>query len=417
MTRWRKTAFVLACAIVLAGALFIVACGGSAEEPTSSPSSGASEPTGGGTKELVVGTVMPLSGPLSTVGLAWNRGFELYFEKINEEGGLKIGDTTYTFKLIEEDGKGAAESAGAAARKLITEDGATIIYGEIMDGATAAIYDVAAQNKVLHVIPSVNVPGTPGDVGPGKDYLVRPNGGFDDCNTADLAFLKEHYPNVKTIGVSQPDLGTDGMVADFKEAAEAAGYQVIVEKWAWGVTDFVPTYTKLLSKKPDAVMILVSGQSADQLKACRQLGFKGPVFANSPLGPEIHVRIAGPDACTDFFCNGLDPEDPPPVMAEVMKRWDEKFGDEWVSDAVQAWDEAWIITQAMQKAGSVVPEDILAALDASTNDGDLENTSGPVKMGGADRFGVNRVLIRRVPITSIDHGKMTFEGFFESSYK
>ena len=203
MTRWRKTAFVLACAIVLAGALFIVACGGSSEEPTSSPSSGASEPTGGGTKELVVGTVMPLSGPLSTVGLAWNRGFELYFEKINEEGGLKIGDTTYTFKLIEEDGKGAAESAGAAARKLITEDGATIIYGEIMDGATAAIYDVAAQNKVLHVIPSVNVPGTPGDVGPGKDYLVRPNGGFATAHRRPR-FLRRHYPTSRPSASRSP---------------------------------------------------------------------------------------------------------------------------------------------------------------------------------------------------------------------
>ena len=81
-------------------------------------------------------------------------------------------------------------------------------------------------------------------------------------------------------------------------------------KWTFGVTDFVPIYTKILATDPDAVFIMVSAQSPYQLKAARQLGFKGPIFANSPMGAEVHVRVAGDKAATDFFCNSINPRRP-----------------------------------------------------------------------------------------------------------
>jgi branched-chain amino acid transport system substrate-binding protein len=391
------------------------ATGSSTTAATTASTTGAA----GQTKELVMGSIMPLSGPLSVVGLAWNRGFELYFDKINEEGGVKIGADTYTVKFLEEDGKGAAEAAGAAARKLVSDNHATFLFGEIMEGANAAIYDVASQNKVLQVLPTSNIPGEPTDIGKGKDYLVRPMIGFDDANTANLEYLKKTYPNVKTIAVTCGDTaGFPEMVQDFTDAAQARGYTVShVEKWSFGMTDFVPVMTRVLAAKPDAIFIMASAQAPYQLMAARQLGFKGPIFANAPLGPEVTVRIAGPDLTTDYFCNGLDPAQPTPVMAEIMDRYQRKYKDEWISDAVLGWDEAWIIVQAMQKAQSVDPSQVLAALDSMTNPGDLQTSFGPGAMGGLDRFGVNRALVRQVPISYIMNGKISLVGYFDSKNK
>ena len=42
-------------------------------------------------KKIKIGSIMPISGPLSVVGMAWTRGWELFFEKINEQGGIKVG--------------------------------------------------------------------------------------------------------------------------------------------------------------------------------------------------------------------------------------------------------------------------------------------------------------------------------------
>jgi branched-chain amino acid transport system substrate-binding protein len=400
--------------VLIVGALLLAACG----QTSTSGSDTSPAASAGGMQEAAVGTILPMSGPLSVVGLAWSRGYEIYFNKVNAEGGVQIGDTTYTFKLIEEDGKGDAQASAESAQKLISQDHAVAIFGEIMDGATAAITGVAAQNKALQVIPSINVPGSPSDIATGKDYLVRLNRAFDESHTMDLDFLKEKYPDVKTIAVSVPDIGYDSMLADFTSAAEARGYTVKPVKWQWGVTDFVPTYTKILATKPDAIFAMVSGQSPYQLKAARQLGFTGPMWGNSPLGSEVHVRVAGKEAATDFFCNAINPEDPTPVMAEIMQAWKEAYNDPWVSDAVMAYDEAWAWVQAAQKAGTVDSSAVMAALDSMTTEGDIETAYGAGMMGGAERFGVNRELITPIPLTYIMNGKLTLVGYtLDSSNK
>lgn len=407
----RSLKMVALMVLVLAVAAFAVAGCGQSSSNTNAAETAAT----GGTQEVTVGSILPMSGPISTVGLAWSRGYELYFNKVNDEGGVKIGDTTYTFKYIKEDGKGDAQASGESAQKLISQDKAAVVFGEIMDGASAAIYTIADQNKTLQVMPSINVPASPADISPDKPLLARLTRAFDAAHTLDLDYLKEHYPEVKTITISQPDIGYEGMVKDFTEAAQSRGYTVKAVKWTFGVTDFVPTYTKILATDPDAVFIMVSAQSPYQLKAARQLGFKGPIFANSPMGAEVHVRVAGAKAATDFFCNSINPDDPTPEMADIMAAWKATYGDEWVSDAVLAYDEAWAWTQAAQKAGSIDSTKVMAALESMTNEGDVQSAYGDAMMGGSDRYGVNRELVTPIPITLIMDGKMTLEGYFLDS--
>jgi branched-chain amino acid transport system substrate-binding protein len=379
---------------------------------------GTGAPLKANAEQLNVGSILPLSGPISIVGMSWSRGYELFFDKLDEEGGVNIGGQKYTFKFTSEDSKGAAEAAGTAARKLIHQNGAKFIFGAILESSTEAIYDIAERNKVMQMIPSVNVAGHPADVSPKKPFLVRPNVSFDDSHTIDMDFLKEAYPNVKTMAIVFPSIGYEGMVEDLTYVAEKRGIKVVrAEMWEWGTTDFVPTYTRVLAYKPDAVFAMVSGQTPHQLIAARQLGFKGPFIANAPLGPEFHVLIAGPEMCTDFISNGVNPEQPTEVMREVIERWNKKFREPFVSDAVMGWDEAWILIQAMQKAGSVNPEKVIAALDTMTEKGDLKTAFGSAYMGGADRFGVNRVLKRPIPITYVMNGKMELIGYRYGSHR
>ena len=54
------------------------------------------------------------------VALAFTRGWELYADEVNNAGGVKIGNDTYTIELIQEDSKGSAEGASTAATKLVS---------------------------------------------------------------------------------------------------------------------------------------------------------------------------------------------------------------------------------------------------------------------------------------------------------
>ncbi len=67
---------------------------------------------------------------------------------------------------------------------------------------------------------------------------------------------------------------------------------------------------------------------------------------------------------------------------------------------------------SLEKAQSVDPKKVAAAFDQMTTPGSVKTVFGPGRMGGAERFGVNRVLMRDIPITKIDKGKIENIGFF-----
>jgi hypothetical protein len=59
----------------------------------------------------------------------------------------------------------------------------------------------------------------------------------------------------------------------------------------------------------------------------------------------------------------------------------------------------------MEKAQSIDPEKVLATLETMTEPGVIQSTFGPAYMGGKKHFGVNRVLVRPIPVAHIMDGK------------
>ena len=130
------------------------------------------------------------------------------------------------------------------------------------------------------------------------------------------------------------------------------------------------------------------------------------MISTSPLGADVVVRTAGPSAADNVYCNGVDPTHPTDAMKEVMDRWQKKYNEEFITDALMAWDGAWVLVQAMAKAQSIDPETIAKTLESMTEQGSLMTVFGPAHMGGVKRFGTNRALIRPIPIVKIMKGKM-----------
>ena len=165
--------------------------------------------------------------------------------------------------------------------------------------------------------------------------------------------------------------------------------------------------------KPDAICTFASMSAGDELNAARTLGFEGPFFNTSPLGAEIMAQQISPEYANNAFCNGFNPFDPNELMQEVMDRWKAKYPDEqWVSDAFMGWDSGWALIQAMEKAQSVDPYEIVTkGFDTMTNPGDLQTLLGDSRMGGMYRFGVNRALVRPIPMTRFVNGECVSEAY------
>lgn len=364
-------------------------------------------------KHLTIGIIEPLSGPISIVGVSQARGYELYYDKLNKQGGLKIGNETYRIDCIVEDSKSDPEATGNAANKLINENGAKFIFGEIIGPCTSAIYQYTLPAKALQLITSMSAIPDPADVGPDKPLLVRPaiNMNYSDMPIVD--YIRKAYPTAKTIAISAPNIGYEGMIDNLTSYASKQGMQVVhVEKWDWGITDFIPVYTKVLASKPDVAWCMISGQSQDQLRAARDLGYKGVFVDDSPTDPDILVRVAGAAACTDVISAGMDIGSPTDAMKEVMAMAQEKYNEPFNSSICFTWDGAWILTQVMEKAQSIDPEKVFETFETMTAPGSLKTVFGSGRIGGLKTFGVNRVLARPIPVVHLMDGKQELQGLF-----
>lgn len=80
-------------------------------------------------KVLKVGFNIPMTGDIPKVGEGSKFAAEMLKDQVNSAGGIKVGNDTYKLEFIYEDNEAKAESATAAALKLITKDNVIAIIG------------------------------------------------------------------------------------------------------------------------------------------------------------------------------------------------------------------------------------------------------------------------------------------------
>ena len=71
-------------------------------------------------------------------------GYELWKSKVNADGGIKVGDKTYTVEVIYYDDESRAETSARLTEKLVTGDKVSFLLGPFSSGigtATAVISD------------------------------------------------------------------------------------------------------------------------------------------------------------------------------------------------------------------------------------------------------------------------------------
>jgi branched-chain amino acid transport system substrate-binding protein len=387
--------WVIISTAVLISALLVVGSGASAQAAT---------------KRLKVGIIMPLSGPISFVGVGLTRAVRLYFDKVNEEGGIQLGRDTYMIDLIAEDSKMDPTVASTATKKLIYKDEAKFVFGAITPPVAAAIYQVCERAKALHFITWIDAPAMPGDISPKKHYAIRLNPTSDTNWEMNYDFIKENYPQAKRLYIVAPDSGLP-LETKAKKLAQERGLTLVGHNiWPIGTEDFTPYYTKALAANPDIIQGANSAQAGFQLRTARQLGFKGIFISDCPLAPAIILSIAGEEACHDVLTNGMDFAHPTPGIRESMDRWAKVYKDPYFEDTPVTYAQAEAFVQALKKADSIEVEKVIAAFESMTEPGSIETCWGPAHMSGAKTFGVNRVLNRPVPQTRLMNGKIEFLG-------
>ena len=365
---------------------------------------------------LLIGASMPLSGPASVAGLAVANGWKAGVDKVNADGGITVGDTSYKLQIDIQDSKGTTDGATTAANKIVLQDNAKFILGDISDNMAEAIYAVSGKAGALYFntlpVNGKDVPGAIGQPGPDSPLLLDsvPPESYEDIVAG--KYLVEKYPNAKKVAVAAISFSDYDSYKDlYTKNWGPLGLTIVgFERFDPTATDMVPVTTKLLGSKPDA--ICVSRAAIPHLlgiiKAAREQGFAGPIFYCTPT--DISLLLQAGQNVTDVFGTGLAPDDPnlPQGDKDAIADLKAKYGKDFTTDCLVGYGQIELLAQMITKAQSVDPAKVAETFATLTNPGDLQSLNGPAYVSGKQTYGVNCLIVRPVPISALVDGKAVF---------
>ncbi|MEV5302840.1 MULTISPECIES: ABC transporter substrate-binding protein [Amycolatopsis methanolica group] len=350
---------------LLAGAL-VAACG----------TPGSSE-AGDAAGTIKVAIIPPSSGALAQFGSDAAKGWQYAVDTVNAQGGIDGRQV----ELIRMDTDATSATTLRAAREAVTQRGAQFIGGVMTSTENGALNQ---QLEGLNAL-SFNSLGKD-DALTGKDCaanafrVVQTN--RMDVNA--LAATLKNLPGDRW-AVQAVDYSTGHTAAEiFRDAAQAAGKQVVLEQFApLNTTEFGSYITKLQASDADALFAVEYG--ADGVAFVNQaaqfnlpakfrtvLGFN---MVSEPLFPALGDKITG------FYNNvGYDVGDPNPLNQQFVQGFQAKFGSLPYYVEADAYLAAETLFAGIRKAGSADPVKVREALGDLT----FDSIAGPVTMRAAD---------------------------------
>ena len=365
---------------------------------------GLAAPVAAAEKTLEIGVLGPLSGGAASYGVELVRAAEIRTDEINKAGGLKVGGDVYKIKLVTYDHKASAADAATAANKLIFQDKVKYIIGNAVGATCNAVQTVSEPQKVLFAF----VCWGTNNLGPDKPYSFRSMLSQWEVAEPFYRWVKDKHPAIKKIAIISPNdtSGLDTNTAVVK-AVKSLGLELVAEEtYERGTKDFYPILNKILAKKPDLLDVAASppGEAGLILKQAHELGFKGAKGWTAGTNPASLVSISGPEAAEHLW-SPLNIN----VKSDFVDAKVRKFGDEYekrykeVPGAIAVANYAAfdVITKAMQEAGSVDTDKVLAALTSRPYD----TVWGRLAIGAKETYGIDRQFLYPMVISEIRSGK------------
>src|SRR3984893_4866972 len=228
----------------------------------------------GQSDKIKIGHLTPLTGFLGALGAYAQLGIRMAADEINAAGGV-MGRQ---LDIMSEDSVNPA-TAATKAQRMLEQDGATVLMGEINSAVALTVSQVAARNKKLFM-----------QIGARSDALRGKN-----CNK--YTFHVD-IPNTVMVNAVGKALQRDNMVKgkkfytltadyifghDLLKAAKAffdANQATLLgdELIATDVTDFSPYLLKVRQAKPDVVCCNLAGnQVTNLIKQYAEFGLPYPI--------------------------------------------------------------------------------------------------------------------------------------------
>ena len=346
-------------------------------------------------KEVKIGVIMPMSGPIGGFGQSAMEGLELMNKMAPK---LKNGDDV---KLILVDNKSDKIESANAASKLISSDKVTAIIGALTSTNTMAMTKLAENAKIPVVAPvATNILVTKR-----KDYVSRVC--FSDAFQGEVAanFAIKNLKLKKAVLIT--DVKNDysiGISKIFKRTYPKLGGEILQNaKINAGDTDFKAMLSNIKALNPELIFFPIYSAEAGLIaKQAKQLGITAKFLGTDGMTADDVFFKAGGDAVEGFYATDLYSSSAPKTT-ELSKKYAQTYKEELKKEVhpfgVLAADSYNVILNAMNSCED--PSDSVCVNKNIRATKNFAGASGVITLQGGD-------AVRSAVINQIKNGSKSY---------
>lgn len=316
------------------------------------------------TSTVKIGLNLELSGPVGEYGILTKTGIELAVEEINKTGGVLNG---LKLEALKVDNMSNALEAASAQERLIKE-GIVASIGPLTSRNTFSAGDVAMEYHVPLITCSATNPNVTVDESTGlvKNYVFRSCFIDPYQGTAAAKFI------YNTLGIKKAaimeDVNSDyskNIINDFKSTYNTLGGQIVSDTfYSTGENHYSSQLEKI--KSCGAEVIFLPGYYNDVaviVRSAREMDMDIPIVGCDGWdSPNLAVMAGADNLNNTFFTNHFSIDDQDPIVQAFVTSYQNKYGEKPSAFAALGYEAAYLIADAINRAGDTNPENIKNAL-------------------------------------------------------
>ncbi len=339
-------------------------------------------------KEIKIGAVMPMTGPLAAYGQTCYSGVELA-NKLQPK--LKNGDT---IKLVLVDNKGDKVETATATTRLISSDKVVGILGALTSTNTAQVISLA-EKKEVPVIASV---ATNDKLTAKKKYANRVcfMDSFQGSVVANYA-LKDLKLKTAVVVADQAQVYSLGLAKAFKNTFKKNGGKILKTiNITSGDKDFRAVVSQIKTLNPDMIFLPMYHPEASMItRQAKEIGLDKPMFSGDGVANQTFIELGGKSVEGYMFTDFFDYSAPPTQKSkDFIKAYEKETGKkELNSFAALGADSYFVMVEAMNSCEDPTDSKCVNKKIKATKS--FEGVSGVLNIdenGNASRSAVIKVI-------------------------
>ena len=273
--------------------------------------------------EVLIGNVQDLSGPLKELGAIIPSGSNMYFQYINDQGGVH----GRSIKMLIEDHQYNPQKAVAATKKLVEKDQVFCLFQILGTSPCEAIRPILSETGTPLIAPATNS-GTMSDLSRvAGDLIFHTDTGYDIQGEILVDYILNQNSDAK-IGIVYQDDDYGENVLEGIARAEAE-HEITVQKESYqrGAIDFKGQTMNLL--KGGCTDVIIAGivrEPVTVMKTAEAMNYKPNFFGT---GPTVDARVgklagsAGEGFTATYWANMWNSDAPGPILyRELCEKYD-----------------------------------------------------------------------------------------------